>query len=196
MKQLLLISTLLCWGQLLWAQSTPLYDFNQQRLERQQTGMLVLGSWAVVNLAGGLLLSQKTEGSEHYFHLMNAGWNGVNLAIAGLGYFTALKADPAQFDLYQSLQEQHQFQKVLLFNAGLDIAYVAGGFYLMERSKNATTKPERLHGFGRSLILQGGFLFAFDLANHLINRSYNKRLAPMLSILDGQEACLGFVLQF
>lgn len=197
MKRILLIWSFLClclWGM---AQTNiTLESINRNRLQKQKTGMLILGGWAVGNIASGLILSGQREGSEKYFHAMNAGWNAVNLVIAGFGYYGALKADPASFDLYQSIQEQHEFQKILLFNAGLDIGYMAGGLYLIERSKNSTKNPDRLRGFGQSIILQGGFLFAFDLINYFVHAGHNDDFKNVLSVIrfDGQS--IGLTWQF
>jgi hypothetical protein len=196
MKKLLLLSTLLCLSTLLWSQTDALFDFNQQRLNRQKTGMLVLGGWAAVNIAGGLALSQNADGADKYFHLMNAGWNGVNLAIAGFGYYAAMKTDPGSFDLYQTINEQHKFQKILLFNAGLDIGYMAGGLYLMERSKNTDNNPEQLKGFGRSIVLQGAFLFAFDVVNHIVHSQHNPALEQLLGSIYFSGSAAGLVWQF
>jgi len=173
-----------------------LEDFNRNRLQKQKTGMLILGGWAVGNIASGIILSGQREGSDKYFHAMNAGWNAVNLIIAGFGYYGAFKGDPASFDLYQTVQEQHKFQKILLFNAGLDIGYMAGGLYLIERSKNTSKNPERLKGFGQSIILQGGFLFAFDLVNFFVHSGHNEELKQWLSSVrfDGQS--IGLTWQF
>lgn len=196
MKRFLLISTLLSLSIIAYAQVDDLTEFNQQRLNRQKTGMLVLGGWAVANIAGGLVLQNNTDGSDKYFHLMNAGWNGVNLAIAGLGYYGAMNADPSSLDMMGTIQEQYKFQKILLFNAGLDIGYMAGGLYLMERSKNTENNPERLKGFGRSIILQGGFLMAFDLVNYFVHASHNEALSPLLSSFYFTGSNVGLVLQF
>lgn len=196
MKRFLLISTLLSLSIVAYAQMGDLTEFNQQRLNRQKTGMLVLGGWAVANIAGGLVLQNNTDGSDKYFHLMNAGWNGVNLAIAGLGYYGAMNADPSSLDMMGTIQEQYKFQKILLFNAGLDIGYMAGGLYLMERSKNTENNPERLKGFGRSIILQGGFLMAFDLVNYFVHASHNEALSPLLSSIYFTGSNAGLVLQF
>lgn len=196
MKKLLLLSTFLCFGFWLWSQSDALYSFNQHRLNRQQTGMMVLGGWAAVNIAGGLALSQRTQGADKYFHLMNAGWNGVNLAIAGFGYFSAVNADPGMYNLYQTIQEQHRFQKILLFNAGLDVGYMLGGLYLIERSKNSVNHPDRLKGFGRSIVLQGGFLFAFDVINHLFHSQHNSALEPLLGSITFTGSSASLVFQF
>ncbi len=198
MLRFLLCAFLLLIGTQLWAQSHDefLRQYNADRLQRQKVGMLVLGTWAVGNIATGLVLQGRHSGSEKQFHLMNAGWNAVNLGIAAFGYINAMKADPASFGLYETAQQQHGFQKALLFNAGLDVGYVMGGLYLMERSKNAEKNVDQLKGFGKSIILQGSFLFVFDLVNYFINVPYNKELAPLMSSVyfDGQQ--FGLVLQF
>lgn len=67
-----------------------------------------------------------------------------------------------------------------MFNAGLDVGYVLGGLYLTERAKSAAKNPERLRGFGQSIVLQGGFLFVFDLAMYLIVNHHGRLLEPLL----------------
>jgi len=147
------------------AQSDSLADlpaFNEKRLAITQTGMWVLGSWALGNIAIGAIGSSTTSGSMHYFHQMNALWNTVNLGLAGVGLYQTLHADPNVFTLAESIKEQSKLEKLLLFNAGLDVAYVATGLYLLERA-DRSKRTDLFNGYGRSLILQGGFLFAFDL---------------------------------
>lgn len=179
-----------------WAQLSDLQQFNQLRLQKQKVSMLVLGSWAVGNMALGLGLYNQHQGEERYFHLMNAGWNVVNLGLATAGYLSAIKTDPASFDLFQTINEQHKLQKIFLFNAGLDVGYILGGLYLRERSLRVEKNAERLRGFGKSIILQGGFLFAFDLAAYLVQASGNKAIAPLLSNLQFSGQSIGFLVQF
>ena len=81
----------------------------------------------------------------------------------------------------RSTEEQYKIQKILLFNAGLDIGYMLGGAYLIERSKNTANNPERLRGFGKSIILQGGFLFAYDLITYFTLAADNDQLQLLLS---------------
>ncbi len=85
---------------------------------------------------------------------MNAIWNGVNVAIAGFGYFSAAKlgTDGSAFELYQ---EQMGMDKTLLFNAGLDLGYIAAGAWMMERSKNVTKDPDLWKGYGRFALVAG-----------------------------------------
>ena len=175
----------------LTAQSTELFDFNQQHLEHQQRAMLILGGWAIGNIALGAGLRNNSSGSTRYFHEMNIYWNLVNLGIAGFGYFSSLQQDPASLDLYSSIQGHASFQKVLLFNAGLDIGYILGGLYLTERARRPDVNTNQLRGFGRSIMLQGSFLFVFDLINFFISNGQNEQIQLLTS-----PAGLGLSLRF
>lgn len=195
MRYLLSILLLAC-ASYCWSQSLALTDFNTQRLERQKTAMLVLGAWAVGNIGSGLALRGNQQGSTRYFHEMNAGWGAVNLVIAGFGYWASHKADPASFDLAGTIHEQHKIQKILLFNAGLDVGYMLGGAYLIERSKNTENKPERLEGFGKSIALQGAFLFVFDLATYWVHQKGNAELDQLLNSVQLSPNGIGLNLWF
>ncbi|MEQ8702631.1 MAG: hypothetical protein RIC19_01865 [Phaeodactylibacter sp.] len=195
-KRILLTFTFFNFLMLGYAQTNALLDFNQNRLQKQKTSMMVLGGWAIGNIALGATLASQRSGESRYFHGMNAGWNLVNLGLATAGYIAATKADPSAFGLYESINEQHSVQKIFLFNAGLDVGYMLGGAYLMERSKNTEDKPERLRGFGKSIILQGGFLFVFDLAAYLWQANGNDDLQPLLQGLSFTGNGVGFRYQF
>jgi len=188
---LFVCSSLFSWGQI-----SNLEQFNQQRLQKQKSSMLVLGSWAVGNMGLGLGLYSQHEGEERYFHLMNAGWNLINLGLATSGYLAARKTNPASFDLDQSIKEHYKLQKVFLFNAGLDIGYIMGGLYLRERGKRVEENAEMLRGFGKSIILQGSFLFAFDLAAFLVQASNNKEIGTLLSNVHFNGQQIGLSIHF
>jgi len=142
-------------------------EWGRELAGLQQNGMLVLGSWAVGNFAVSGYQMTRTKGTTYYFHQMNVFWNTVNMAIAVGGYLGAIQmGDLSSMELYE---EYHNFSKVLLINTGLDVAYVMTGLYLRERSGNVQKHTKRLKGYGNSLMLQGGFLFAFDLVLVLIN---------------------------
>ena len=194
MRTYLLISLLLlCVG--LGAQTLP--DFNQTRLDRQRNAMLVLGTWAVGNLAAGAVLQGQRTGEDRYFHRMNAYWNGINLLLAGSGLYTALTTDPAGMDLIESLRQQGRLEKILLFNAGLDVGYMLGGAYLMERARRPDQEnPERLRGFGKSIVLQGAFLFAFDLGAYFYLHQDPETVPGLLGAVQLSGDGLGMVWRF
>ena len=156
------------------AQTTPsqeLYELNEQRLQINKSAMIVLGSWASINILSGLVLRSNTAGSTRYFHEMNVLWNLVNLGLAAGGIYSSIKGDPAAFDAWQTYHEQQKLEQILLVNGALNVSYILAGVYLKERAKNATKKPERLKGYGNSLLLQGGFLLLFDTAQYWIHHS-------------------------
>jgi len=167
----------------------------QQDIKIRKTGMLILGSWAAVNMIAGGIGRSQLNGEKAYFHEMNLIWNVVNLGIAGAGYYFTLSGE-APSNAAELLESQVSFQKVLLFNAGLDIAYVIGGFYLMERSKNTSKNPERLKGYGKSVILQGGFLLVFDFILHGIHANKTVQIPEFLSKLYIAPQEFGLVLNF
>ena len=139
--------------------SAALEVFNSTRLEYNRQGMWILGSWAVLNLVIGAIGSLNTRGKVQAFHQMNAYWNLVNLGIAGYGFWQASQISlPILF--WEVISAQQQIEKVLLFNAALDLAYMAVGFFLVERGLRL--EIERWIGFGKSMLLQGAFLLLFD----------------------------------
>lgn len=162
---------------LLFLGSAPLLQADQEFLREedaarravQKTGMTVLGSWALANFAASGYLMSRESGDRYYFHQMNVLWNVVNISIAGFGYAGALKG-PAVPGFAGIVQEYRSFSKVLAVNAALDLGYIAAGLYLRHRSESSEAHAERLYGYGSSLILQGGFLLAFDLAMLAVNR--------------------------
>lgn len=198
MKRLYFTAFLVLSFGFLFAQTSDLLNFNQQRLQKTKTAMTILGTWAVGNIAVGAAFQANREGEVKYFHQMNALWNTFNLGIAGFGYYSAATSDPGGFDLYQTIQEQHKFQKILLFNAGLDIGYMAAGAYLTERAKNTSDADKALKykGWGKSIILQGGFLFAFDLITFFALSSDNEQLRPWLEGLSFSGDRVGLNLRF
>lgn len=178
-----------------YAQLT-LPDLNADRLVRQRRAMTVLGTWAIGNIAVGAALQGRREGTDRYFHRMNAYWNLVNLGLAGVSLYTISQTDPAAFDLMATFREQQKIKQILLFNAGLDVGYMLGGAYLTERAKRPdAAQPERLRGFGRSIILQGAFLFVFDLGAYLYLRSGDASLYEKLQVSTGPDG-VGMIWHF
>lgn len=164
------------------AQDAEFLDgFNEKRLQLNRSGMTLLGSWAVGNMAVGAVGYYNSNGSTKYFHQMNFFWNSVNLAIAGFAYYGSLEGSALSLSLAETIKEQNSIEKILLFNAGLDIGYMATGLYLRERSFNASKNQDLFNGYGQSLILQGGFLLLFD---GIMFYAQNKHQSKLLELLD------------
>lgn len=149
--------------------------WGEELSDFQKNGMLALGTWAIGNFAVSGYQMTRTKGSTYHFHEMNVLWNTVNLGIAVGGYLGASDL-PSAMSSPELMQEYQNFSKILLFNTGLDVAYVMTGLYLRERSSNVSKHSNRLRGYGNSLMLQGAFLFAFDLVLVLINEHNIKEL--------------------
>jgi hypothetical protein len=166
--------------------SDSLFAFHQNRMNINESAMLVLGTWAAGNILIGTYGNFKASGEAKYFHQFNAIWNVVNLGIAVFGYINAVNSDPNVMTKLEILNDYNSLQSFLLLNAGLDVAYIATGFYLKERSKNSSSS-ERLKGYGNSLLLQGGFLLLFDVTLYFIHQNNaNINLYPHLeSLLAG-----------
>lgn len=179
----------------LMAQADNIVEFHQVSLQTRQKAMIVLGSWAAGNMLLGASLMPSRQGSDKHFHQMNIMWNAVNLGIAALGYWQASKATPEGWDSYEVVKDHFNMQKVLLFNAGLDVGYMATGLYLTERAKRGGEQSDKLRGWGQSIMIQGGFLFVFDIVTTIVMSRQNPDIQSLMGALrfNGQEIGLSFV---
>ena len=154
---------------------------NQARELVAERAMAVLGGWALLNLlvSGYFVARTDARTMPHHFHLMNVGWNVVNLLLAVIGLLRANPYGVGNLTLADSLTAQFNFEKLLVLNLGLDVAYLCIGSWLQARAAT-DSKPVRLLGFGRSLWLQGGFLLLFDSGLYLL---YHRFAAQLLQLI-------------
>lgn len=143
--------------------------------------MLILVNWTVGNMVWGGIGASHTSGETKAFHQMNLYWNSVNLIIAGFGYWQATKETPGT-DFWATMESQQSIEKILLFNAGLDLAFISGGFYLKERGLR--NEKDQLIGFGKSVILQGAFLLAYDGVMYSFHQTHSKELQEIMQIIS------------
>lgn len=147
-----------------------------------KTNMTILLAWSGANIVQGSISAGNLVGSPHYFHQMNAYFNIVNLAIAGYGLYEVRKQMNKKLTLYQNLRQQQKIESLLLFNSGLDLAYITTGLYLKERGTNKLN--DQTKGYGGSLMLQGGFLLAFDIIQYIQHRQNGQLLYKYLGNLQ------------
>ncbi|OEJ99677.1 DUF6992 family protein [Roseivirga misakiensis] len=179
------------------AQTSELTEFNQERLHVNKIGMMVLGGWALGNMAtNGVLLRNPSSNEQAHFYRMNIFWNVVNLALAVPGFRHSIITDPSSLSLAETTAEFHQMSKIVLMNAALDVAYITGGYLMREMAKTRPNKQDILRGYGKSLILQGGFLLAFDAVLFLALQSKSKGLTSLLDKVTITPESVGLVFRF
>ena len=170
--------------------------FNQSREHIKISGMKVLGSWAVANIAVGAIGNANTMGQTKYFHQMNAIWNVVNLGAAVACYIGSKSNTDKAYTSEQSLKEQHKVEKIFLINGGLDLAYVGAGLYLNNRGNS--NNDDKLKGYGSAIIFQGAFLLLFDATMYTAERHNGKKLVNFLKknplTFDGKRIGMVFKL--
>jgi hypothetical protein len=147
--------------------------YFENSIQIQKTGMIVLSSWAGLNLLSGIGGNFYFTKNTKYFFQMNAAWNVVNLGIAAIG-FSGIPELSTAISSQEMLQEMRNFDRILLINAGLDLLYIGAGSYLLNRGLKKNN--HRFIGYGRSLMLQGGFLLFFDLILYLRHSPNTKGL--------------------
>lgn len=192
---LLTVSCLLSCSLIAQEAAPLLHDFDLQRNELNRKGMILLASWSVANIAWSASQLSQSNSLKQSYHQMNLGWNAVNLVIAGFGLYQAYNPETG-LSLWQSLDEQAKIKRILAVNAALDLAYIAGGFYLREYAKSSSNF-NRYEGFGRAVIVNGAFLFGFDVLMYWMHQNHeNSVLAPLLESLNMGPNGLGLKIQF
>ncbi|GAB2560832.1 DUF6992 family protein [Spirosoma areae] len=171
--------------------SPELRAFSEQRIRHQKTLGLALGGFAVATIAVGAVAAGQTTGEVKQFHKMNVYWNLVNFGIAGAGLLSSRKQNAGGETLADAVRQHENMKQFLLINTGLDVAYVVGGAYLRERADSHPDKADQLRGYGKSIMVQGGFLLAFDLVNYFMFKRRGDRQERML--LSASPASLGVV---
>jgi hypothetical protein len=122
------------------------------------------------------------------FHQMSIGWNVINMSLAIPGLVGGLRTKPGEFNLGQSLKEGNGARISFAFNTGLDVGWIFTGVWFLERG--IRTDNAQFKGFGRSMILQGGFLLLFDLAMWITRDVKDKRFVatPVVGDILGVQA--------
>ena len=191
-----LFFALLFIGNDLWAQADILTEINEKRISLNKRHMYILGAWGSGNIIYGLIGRANSEGSQKYFHEMNAIWNVVNLGLAGAGLYGAYSSSPDQFTLWETYAEQQKLEKILLVNGALNVSYILGGVLMQERAKRIEKNSDRWKGYGKSLVLQGAFLLAFDSMQFIVHSQAQKELRQVFEQLQFQGNAVSLTLTF
>lgn len=140
--------------------SLTLEHLSSQRHSVTRTGLRILAGWALANIVFGATFRALPAISNEGFWEMTALWNVVNLVLAATG-LRGIRREKASENLAQEIRSVHTLEKVLLFNGGLDVGYVLLGILLTQLTSGFMHRS--YDGWGVAIIVQGLFLFVFDL---------------------------------
>ena len=178
MQKILLLICLVAGSLPSFSQKVDLTKFEKERVNYSKNAMITLAGWSVANIVGSGIATNTRNKEMRYFHQMNVMWGGINLAIAGLGYWGAGREKIDNPTLAAVLKHQNKIEKTYLINAGLDVVYVASGL-LMNQTSDNQKNPEKFRGYGNSIMVQGGFLLLYDAVIYAIHRKHAKQLKGM-----------------
>lgn len=153
-----------------------LQSFNQQQNKIAKIGMLSLGSWSTGTLIYGLTGINSANEFTKAHSQMNVMWSAINLSLALPGFLKAHAGKNVNYNFGKTYTEQTKIEKAFLFNTALDVAYITGGLLLKERANYDLINQAKWNGFGNAIIMQGSFLFAFDLTMAAIQSNHRKKV--------------------
>lgn len=153
--------------------------WNVERVELTRAGMWVLAGWGAASVGVGAVgYGVADDRRWEQFHLMTIGWGAIDLALAGASLWGADAGAAAGLSVAESLDAQLWLERVLLFNAGLDVGYLGLGAWLWERG--VRKGDARLRGFGQAILVQGAFLLVFDATLFWLEAGHGEALRVML----------------
>jgi hypothetical protein len=165
-------------GHHLYGQTIMHDSLTADRINKNKTNSTILVTWAGINIIQGSISATNATGADRYFFKSNVYWNLVNMGIGVYGLIGVRNELKKSIDFKENLMAQQKTEKLLLLNTGLDLAYIATGFYLKERGNRMNS--ESATGIGNSFLLQGAFLFIFDLVQYGNHRKNGKLLEQQL----------------
>jgi hypothetical protein len=114
-------------------------------------------AWGALSaLAGGALI-WRGDPFWRAFGVQALAWGAVDAAIALFAQWRARRHPPMP---ERAGAEAYSLRRLLWINTGLDVLYVSGGLLL---ALTLGTRDSVWQGRGWGVIIQGGFLLAFDL---------------------------------
>ncbi len=141
------------------------------KLQHQKSVLMTkLLVWSGLSLATGLYLQNSRDPFRRGLGQQFVGWGVVDglISLIGLGAAwrnaSSLAAHHPVDAPSETAREARSLQRLLAINSGLDVIYIVGG---LELSRRRGAKEPYWHGAGLGIIIQGGFLFFFDILNAL-----------------------------
>jgi esterase/lipase len=140
--------------------------------------------WAALSIAAGAVMLLSGDAFWRGFGLQAVAWGVIDAAIALFGRRSSQRrraASPPNAET--QAREARNLRRLLWINAGLDVLYVTGGLLLVYTLGRDNPFAA---GNGWGVVLQGAFLFLFDLLHALTVPGPDPGL-PSLAALDTPE---------
>jgi hypothetical protein len=154
--------------------------FRRAHRRTQLVGMGVLTGWAVANIASGVAGAVLVDDDWRYVHEMNALWNSVNLTLGVVGLVKNGRRGPKADTIAEARGVNRKTRRTYVINGGLDVVYIGGGALAAWLGGHYGQK--RVEGWGKSVVFQGAWLFAFDLAMVLAHERVAVRTLPPVHV--------------
>ncbi len=116
--------------------------------------------WGSISIIAGAILFLLESGFWKGFGIQCFAWGFIDLLIAVFGMINTFRKRKAGYTEEKLLEESKKIRGILLINVALDVLYVSVGVILAIIIKS---EDSAWRGHGEGVILQGGFLFLFDL---------------------------------
>lgn len=159
-----------------------LRDYDERLRNILRKHMAILGWWCIAHALVAIPGMFFLRGPWWFFSMMNAIWAIINFVIVIFLFKHVGRQQFRKGPAYSRFLVQGHVEKMMLFNVGLDLAYLCTGLYLHTLGRVPTVShPDLWTGFGWSVIVQGVFLLIHDgLGYRLHHRSFRKAL-PFLT---------------
>lgn len=155
---------------------------NALRIRQRRQGFTALVAWSGASIVSGAIGWPTSQREWAWFHQMNLAWGVVNAAIGIPAVVGAFREQPGQFDLAGSIAADRRFQTVMVLNAGLDVAYITAGVFMLERG--LLDDSDLLIGWGASFIVQGTWLLLFDASMAAVNGRRGAKFVALPQVGD------------
>ncbi len=140
--------------------------------------------WSALSAVAGAALLLTGGDFWRGFGLQALVWGGIDAAIAWFGQRSAARRRARGPHSAEALaREADKLRRLLWINTGLDVLYVTGGLVLLY---TLGAQDRFAAGNGWGIIVQGGFLFFFDLL-HALATPRREAALPALDVFSGPE---------
>ncbi len=122
--------------------------------------------WAGFSISTGTALALTGDRFKQGVGGQFVGWGIIDGLVAFFGARNATKQSekPESHTAERQAEERRNLRTILSVNTGLDVLYVLGGLWL---ARTKGKDDEFWRGSGWGIVIQGGFLFVFDLLHVL-----------------------------